>query len=420
MLQWPRKTKEEIFKQIPQAFSQEVLQQTQTIISDIIRDKDVALRKYGEQFQELSPGDAFVCDPVALKKMCDTLPQDQRALLERTQARIEQFAQAQLACLQPLTMPVASGFLGHELAPIERVGCYAPGGRFPLPSSVLMTVVTARVAGVKHITVASPKPTPITLAAASIAGADLFVRTGGAHTIAALAYGTETLNACNFLCGPGNAWVTAAKYIVSKHVGIDMLAGPSELVVIADDSASAKIIAADLLAQAEHDDLAVPILISLSPNLLDEVTTELTRQLKTLPTNKTAEVSLSQQGFAVVAKSEQEAVEIANFLAPEHLQLHVKNIADYQGKLQHYGALFLGENAAEVLADYGIGPNHVLPTGGSSRYRGGLSVFSFLRIRTWMQADATPANNQALQDAADLARLEGLEAHARAALARKH
>jgi phosphoribosyl-ATP pyrophosphohydrolase/phosphoribosyl-AMP cyclohydrolase/histidinol dehydrogenase len=265
--------------------------------------------------------------------------------------------------------------------------------------------------------VASPRPAPATLAAAALAGADALLAAGGAHAIAALACGAGPVPACDAVVGPGNRWVTAAKQLVAGRVAIDMLAGPSELLVVADETADAGLVAADLLAQAEHDPDALPVLVTTSVALADRVEVELAAQLSTLPTAETARAALAQ-GFAVVVPTLDDAVAAADRLAPEHLQLAVREPEALAPRFAHYGALFVGERAAEVLGDYGIGPNHTLPTGGTARFAGGLSVFTFLRVRTWLAVGgpgAGPEFHEAVADAVALARIEGLEAHARAA-----
>jgi phosphoribosyl-ATP pyrophosphohydrolase/phosphoribosyl-AMP cyclohydrolase/histidinol dehydrogenase len=272
--------------------------------------------------------------------------------------------------------------------------------------------VTARAAGVAEIWVATPRPSPITLAAAAVAGAESVLAVGGAHAIAALAYGIGGPPPCDVVIGPGNRWVTAAKKVVAGDVGIDMLAGPSELVVLADHTADAEMVAADLLAQAEHDPDALPVLVTTDVALAEAVDAALERQLVDLPTREVAEAAL-HNGFAVVAGDFEEAAAVCNRLAPEHLQVLTENAGEAAQRLSHYGGLFIGGSSAEVFGDYGIGPNHTLPTGGVARYKGGLSVFDFLRVRTWLHMGDGP--NTTVADAAALARLEGLEAHARAA-----
>jgi phosphoribosyl-ATP pyrophosphohydrolase/phosphoribosyl-AMP cyclohydrolase/histidinol dehydrogenase len=267
------------------------------------------------------------------------------------------------------------------------------------------------VAGVERVWVASPKPAPVTLAAAAVAGADGLLAVGGAQAIAALAFGADPVPACDVVVGPGNRWVTAAKQLVAGSVAIDMLAGPSELVVLADRSADPAVVAADLLAQAEHDPDALPVLVTLDAALAGAVDAELERQLATLPTAATARAAVAH-GVAVVAGDLAAACAVCDRLAPEHLQVMLADPGPAVARLRHYGALFIGSGSAEVLGDYGAGPNHVLPTGGTARHTGGLSVFTFLRVRTWLRMDAPAA---LAADAAALARLEGLEAHARAA-----
>jgi phosphoribosyl-ATP pyrophosphohydrolase/phosphoribosyl-AMP cyclohydrolase/histidinol dehydrogenase len=376
-----------------------------------------ALLEYARRFDGLADARELVRERAELHRALDALPREQRAVLERTAQRIHDFAAAQRAALAEISVPVPGGRAGHRLAPVERAGCYAPGGRFPLPSSVLMTAVTARAAGVPAVWVASPRPAPATLAAAALAGADALLAAGGAHAIAALAYGAGPVPACDAVVGPGNRWVTAAKQLVAGRVAIDMLAGPSELLVVADETADAGLVAADLLAQAEHDPDALPVLVTTSAALADRVEAELAAQLSTLPTAETARAALAQ-GFAVVVPALDDAVAAADRLAPEHLQLAMREPEALAPRFAHYGALFVGERAAEVLGDYGIGPNHTLPTGGTARFAGGLSVFTFLRVRTWLAVggpDAGPAFREAVADGVALARIEGLEAHARAA-----
>jgi histidinol dehydrogenase len=275
-----------------------------------------------------------------------------------------------------------------------------------------MTAVTARVAGVRDVWVASPKPQRLVLAAAAVAGADAVLAAGGAHAIAALAYGAGPIPACDIVVGPGNRFVTAAKQLVSGAVAIDMLAGPSELVVFADASADPGLVAADLLAQAEHDPDAVPVLVTLDPTLPARVEAELHRQLADLPTAAVARAALGNGGVVTVATVD-EGIATSDAIAPEHLQLVLTNAAAIAPRLAHYGALFVGAGAREVLGDYGAGPNHILPTGGTARWAGGLSVLTFLRLRTWLRVDG--AAGDVMADAAWFGRAEGLEAHARAA-----
>jgi len=373
-----------------------------------------ALREYAELFGDVRPGAPLFHERAALGQALALLPAGDRERLERVAERIRRFAEAQRRALCPVSVPVPGGVAEHRIAPVERAGCYAPGGRYPLPSSVLMTAVTARVAGVRDVWVASPKPQLLTLAAAAVAGADGLVAAGGAHAIAALAYGAGPITPRDVIVGPGNRYVTAAKQLVAGAVAIDMLAGPSELTVFADDTADPSSVAADLLAQAEHDPDAVPFLVTLDPTLADRVEQELTRQLRDLPTADTARTALANGGVIVVA-SVDDGVAACDAIAPEHVQLELREAAAVAPRLAHYGALFVGAGAAEVLGDYGAGPNHVLPTGGTARWTGGLSVYTFLRVRTWLRIDDRGAALPLIEDAIWLGRAEGLEAHARAA-----
>jgi histidinol dehydrogenase len=390
------------------------LREAAAIVAEVRHGGEAALRGLAERFGEITTGQPLAVNQDQLHSALKTLPGDRRALLERAAARIEDFALAQRAALSDLTLPVSGGEAGHSIDPVDRAGCYAPGGRYPLPSSVLMTAVTARAAGVGEVWVASPRPAQITLAAAAVAGADGLLAVGGAHAIAALAYGIGGPPTCDVVVGPGNRWVTAAKKVVAGDVGIDMLAGPSELVVLADHTADAELVASDLLAQAEHDPDALPVLVTTDAALAEAVDAALERQLADLPTREVAEAAL-RNGFAVIAADLDEAAEACNRLAPEHLQVLTENAGEVARRLNHYGGLFIGSSSAEVFGDYGIGPNHTLPTGGVARYKGGLSVFDFLRVRTWLRMDDGPDTAAAVADAAALARLEGLEAHARAA-----
>lgn len=387
------------------------LSAAEEIVADVRRGGWGALQAHATRLGDLAPGAPLVYARDELRGALGAIEPAQREILTRAATSIRAFAEAQRACLRELDIAIAGGRAGHRVEPVTSAGCYAPGGRFPLPSSVLMTAVTARAAGVEQVWVASPRPAPATLAAAAIAGADGLLACGGAQAVAAMAYGAGVVPASDIIVGPGNRWVTAAKQIVSADVGIDMLAGPSELLVIADETASAAVIAADLLAQAEHDDDAVPILVSTSETLARAVNDELARQLETLPTRATASKAL-RNGAAVLAASIDEAVAVADRIGPEHLQIMTRDAREVAARVRHAGAVFIGGASAEVYGDYGAGPNHVLPTGGTARVRAGLSVFTFLRARTWLEVDEP---SKLAGDAAALARIEGLEGHARAA-----
>lgn len=389
------------------------------IVSEVREGGLTALTRIGRALGDIQD-DRLYYGKEDLDAALAALPVKDARLLERVAGRIHAYALAQKASLTDMELAIEGGMAGHTVAPVAVAGCYAPGGRYPLPSSALMTAVTARAAGVETVWLASPNPSPITLAAAAVAEADGLLAVGGAQAIAALAYGIDlgggmSIPPCDIVVGPGNRWVTAAKQLVFGQVAIDMLAGPSELVVAADEDSDARLVAADLLAQAEHDPDAVPILVSTSEALVLRVQEELGSQLQALSTADVARESLRTNGLAVVVAGEQEMAEVCDRLAPEHLHIHATCAADKWRLLKNYGALFIGETSAEAFGDYGAGPNHVLPTGGTSRYAGGLSVLTFLRVRTWMRLDSA---GPLLRDTAALARLEGLEAHARSAEAR--
>ena len=384
------------------------------VVEDVRQRGLDAVREHAERFGDLPPGAELVVERPDLERAFAGLPEAQQDLLQRTAARIRAFAERQRACLLPLDVDVPGGRAGHRWLPVRRVGAYAPGGRHPLPSSVLMTVVPARTAGVEDVVVASPKPVPVTLAAAFVAGADRLLAVGGAQAIAALAFGCMGAPV-DVVVGPGNRYVTAAKRCLVGEVGIDGLAGPSELLVLADGSASARLVAADLLAQAEHDVDAAPWLVTTEAAFIDAVERELARQLMDLPTAEVARTALLANGRAVIARDRAEAIALANDRAPEHLELCVADPERWIDGLSAYGSLFVGSGSAEVYGDYGAGPNHVLPTGGGARFQAGLSVLTFLRPATHLAIDDPRA---LMADCAALARSEGLEAHARAAEAR--
>jgi phosphoribosyl-ATP pyrophosphohydrolase/phosphoribosyl-AMP cyclohydrolase/histidinol dehydrogenase len=413
-MDWRRLGPDDVVDLERQPVDANTLVQAEEIVETVRAEGERALRSYAVRFGDRAPDEPLVLERDELERARDRLSDDVRDLLERIASRIEAFAEAQRDSITDLHAAIPGGRAGHSIQPVERAGCYAPGGRFPLPSSVLMTAVTARVAGVGEVWVASPKPDDVTLAAAAIAGADAVLAVGGAQAVAALAYGAGPVPACDVVVGPGNRWVTAAKKLVAGHVGIDMLAGPSELVVLADDTADPATVAADLLAQAEHDPDALPVLVTTSSSLADAVESELATQLESLPTYETASAALDN-GFAVIAGTLEEAVEVCDRLAPEHLQILTAQASEVAERLGHWGGLFIGQQSAEVFGDYGVGPNHTLPTGGVARFKGGLSVLDFLRVRTWLELDDGPALASIARDAAALARLEGLEAHARAA-----
>ncbi|GKY93233.1 hypothetical protein MPSEU_000291000 [Mayamaea pseudoterrestris] len=406
------------------------LGQAKAIFADLRNDAGAVdgtkLLQVAQKFGDVS-GDAntFLVSAEDCKKAFDSLEEHQRTALTNIHDRVKRFAEQQRASIKDMTMDIPGGQAGHTVSACRAAGCYAPGGRYPLPSSVIMTAVTARAAGCDRVVLASPKPATITLAAAHISGVDAFLCVGGAQAICSMAYGIvdsdkkEVLGRCDVICGPGNQWVTAAKSLVNGHCGIDMLAGPSEVLVICDETANADVVAADLIAQAEHDVVARAILLCTSADLIDQIDESVARQVEALPEpNKSTAGEALKQSFAVHCESIDQCIQLSDDIAPEHLEIQTKDAMDVGMKCKNYGGLFVGEHAAEVLGDYGAGPNHTLPTGGTGRYTGGLSVFNFLRIRTWMRVDDKLASQPMVDDSIVMARLEGLEGHARAAEAR--
>lgn len=408
-----RMTQTEVLSRTQQAVDPSALRDAASIVEDIRHGGEDAIRKYAARFDGTGPSDRLLFGPADLETAFQQLPDQTRRLVERTASRIGEFAMAQLTTLGDLSVAVPGGRAGHTLRPVACVGAYAPGGRYPLPSTVLMTVIPAKVAGVPQVWLASPRPIGVTLAAAHIAGASGVVSLGGAQAIAALAFGSISPR-CDLIVGPGNKWVTAAKKYLFGEVGIDGLAGPSEILVVADDQCDPNLVARDLVAQAEHDPEALPMLVAMSAGFVDRVESEIVSQLRDLPTASIARASLDS-GMAVVVSDMDAAATISNAVAPEHLAIHATGVNGRYAMFTAYGSMFIGAQTAEAHADYGVGPNHVLPTNGSARFASGLSVSTFLRTQTWLQLSDS---YQIAEEVADFARLEGLEGHARAAVDR--
>ena len=397
----------------------EALDVAQAILSDVEQNGESALLNYAVKFDGLSKGDSLLVAPDELRLALDKIDDSTRLLLERANHRITKFAEAQRQSFQDLKIEIEGGQAGHRWLPLQAAGCYAPGGRYPLPSSVLMTASTARVAGVEQVWVASPNPNDVTLAAAAIAKADGLVRLGGAQAIAAFKFGIPgPLPKCDVIVGPGNRYVTAAKSIVARTTRIDMLAGPSELVVVAFDGAKPEFVAADLLAQAEHDPDARPILIAWNADFANLVVVAMSKQLAVLSTAEIARQALRNGGFVVVENLE-EAVHCCRKLAPEHLSLQGGEVECEADQFAGGAALFIGSNTAEVFGDYGAGPNHCLPTGGTARSQNPLSVLNFMRMQTTLKIEDRDRAANLISDAVQFGKLEGLEAHANSSALRQ-
>lgn len=390
----------------------------QKIIADVRAEGDAAVLRYTAEIDGvvLRPESMFVTPEEidAARRACDP---DVLAAVRLAAERIRRFHERQLEDAWFMT-DGAGAILGQRFVPLERVACYVPGGRFPLVSTALMTVIPAAVAGVGEIIAATPcdragRLDPHMIAALHEAGAHRILKVGGAQAVAALAYGTQTVPKVDKIVGPGNLFVQLAKAFVFGAVGIDALAGPSEVLIIADETADPAWAAADMLSQAEHDTEAAAILLTPSRALAEAVARELEAQLATLPTADTARASLERWGRIVVCRDLDEAVELANLVAPEHLELLVAEPEAWLGRIRHAGAVFLGKWSTEPIGDYIAGPNHVLPTNGSARFASPLGVDQFLRRSGLIRMNA-PALADVGPAAVRLARLEGLEAHARA------
>ena len=400
----------------PRPLDEATLAAADSIVSGVRDGGREALIEYARKFDGHVDGQPLLLERDALEAAKARLDADDLALLERVADRVRMFAQAQLDALSELEMEVPGGKAGHSIVPVQRAGCYAPAGRYALPSTVIMTVVPAVVAGCGQVVLATPGTSDLMLAAAAVAGADRVLAVGGAQAIAAMAYGFDGFERCDVIVGPGNRWVTAAKKIVSGDCGIDMLAGPSELVLVGDESSEPATVAADLLAQAEHDEDARAFLVTTDRDLIQKVVAELEQQLEVLPTAATAKVALGN-GAAVLCDSVEQVIATCNALAPEHLELHCNDSQAVADKIVNAGCMFIGHQSAEVFGDYGVGPNHTLPTAGTARFSAGLNVFTFVRVRTWLKLDAAPQS--LVDDTARLAELEGLVGHQRSALKRQ-
>lgn len=369
----------------PSAVNPELLTSVAAIVEQVRRQGEAGLRAAIEQFERRPSSAQLVYGPSDLQAAWENLPVAEQELLERVRARIQKFAEAQRTSLSNVDLKVEGGRAGHLWHPLRTAGCYVPGGRFSLVSSVLMTCVPARVAGVEQITVASPDAKPLMLAAAWLAGADRFLHAGGAQAIAALAWGT-CLPACDIVVGPGNQWVTAAKYLLSGEVRVDLLAGPSELLLVADESARPDWVAADLLAQAEHDPQARSILITTSKPLANDVDRQIECQLRSLPTREIAQRAIGE-GWSLIVSDLEEARKAVEQVAPEHLALHLREAPRFASLVRNCGCVFIGADTPVALGDYGAGPNHVLPTGRTARFASGLAIDTFLRRQFWLSVD---------------------------------
>jgi histidinol dehydrogenase len=378
------------------------------ILADVRKRGDAAVRAYTKKFDGFVPREYEVSE-----KFVDQIPAVQAEALRAAHDRIRAFHEKQLQQSWDFT-DVDGTRLGQQVSPLERVGLYVPGGKAAYPSSVLMNAVPAKVAGVRELVMASPNPSPLVLAAAALAGVDRVLGIGGAQAIGALAYGTRSIPRVDKIVGPGNAYVAEAKRQVFGEVGIDMVAGPSEILVIADGSANPDWVAMDLFSQAEHDESAQAILLSPDEAYLDAVAASIGKLIGGMPRRAVIEASLKARGALILTRDLEEACAVANRIAPEHLELAVQHPERILPKVRTAGAIFLGQWSSEAIGDYCAGPNHVLPTAGTARFSSPLGVYDFQK-RTSVIGVSERSAAKLGRVAVTLAEGEGLSAHARAA-----
>ncbi|MGE5838539.1 MAG: histidinol dehydrogenase [Deltaproteobacteria bacterium] len=390
------------------------------ILQDVEKRGDKALFEYAKRFDglALSAQTVEVSPSEIWEAMCNVNKRD-LAILKLAARRIEKYHKRQR--LETWSYKEEGVELGQKIVPLARVGIYAPGGLAAYPSTVLMAAIPAKIAGVKEIIMTTPVAggglNPVIVAAAKIAGVDRIFKVGGAQAVAAMAYGTQSIPAVDKIVGPGNAWVATAKKLVFGRTGIDMIAGPSEILVIADGSADPAVAAADLLSQAEHDELASSVLLTPDEALARRVSDEVRAQLKQLSRESIAVKAIRDYGLIVVTQDLAEAVEVANRFAPEHLELLVKDPKALLRGIRNAGAVFLGHWTPEALGDYLAGPNHILPTGGTARFSSPLGVYDFVKRISVLSFDAKALARYG-KPAAEFASMEGLDAHGKSILAR--
>ena len=397
----------------------DVSQIVSDIISRVRTDGDNALLDFSKQFDRLELANASQLEigGAELQHALETIDSSQRDALEQAHQRVKEYAEHQR--LQSWEYKDSYGsLLGQRVTPLDRVGIYVPGGTAAYPSSVLMNAVPAKVAGVPEIIMVAPTPdgklNSTVLAAAAVAGVDRVFRIGGAQAVAALAYGTESVPSVDKIVGPGNIYVATAKRMVFGKVGIDMIAGPSEVLVICDDSANPEWIAMDLFSQAEHDVLARTTLISTSEKMLEQVEAAMNNLLPTLERAEIIKQAINSFGCFVKVDTLEEAAQISNQVAPEHLELSVQNPDELLNSVKHAGAVFMGHHTPEVFGDYCAGPNHVLPTSATARFSSPLGVYDFQKRMTVLNCSDQGAAKLS-NVASTLAHSEGLTAHARSA-----
>ena len=390
------------------------------IIDNVKKNKDKALFEYCKKFDKANLSSLVVSEEEINEALSSVEPEFLE-ILQRAAENIKKFHEKQKR--NSFIINDEKGVItGQKIIPVDRAGLYVPGGTAAYPSTVLMDSIPAKLAGVREVVIVTPpnaegKINPVILAAASVAGVDRIFKVGGAQAIAALAYGTETIPKVDKIVGPGNAFVAEAKKQVFGKVSIDMIAGPSEILIVADSKTDPAYAAADLLSQAEHDKLASAVLVTDSEDLAAAVSAELERQIPLLERAEIARASIDDNGKIIVADTLEKAIEIANEIAPEHLELCVDEPFDYLDSIRHAGSIFMGRNCPEALGDYFAGPNHTLPTSGTAKFSSPLSVDDFVK-KTQYTYYTKEALSKVAADVAYFAKKEGLTAHARSAVIR--
>lgn len=403
------KTLEKILNRA-KVFEQDYLNKVRDIIDNVIKHKDEALYRYALEFDNVDlRKEGLEIPKKALKEAYDTIDNKTREAIEVAYERVYKFHENQKE--KSFIVEEEGIILGQRVLPVESAGLYVPGGKAAYPSSVIMNAVPAKVAGVPNIYMVCPKPTKEVLAAAYVCGVDRVFRIGGAQSIAALAYGTETVPPVEKIVGPGNIYVATAKRLVYGIVGIDMIAGPSEVLIIADASADSAFVAMDMLSQAEHDELASAILVTNCEDLAYSVAKEIDNFLTHLERKDIASKSIENYGAIFIVKNLEKACELSNVIAPEHLEINTENPFELLGFIKNAGAIFLGEYTVEALGDYCLGPNHTLPTGRSARFSSALGVYDFVK-RSSILFVSKRGFDKVKHHAYNLAKSEGLHAHA--------
>ncbi len=418
ILKYGEVSAEEVFSRVtPEVNVEEIVSD---IIADVRKNGDSALYKYCEKFDKAKLSSLLVTKEEIDEALSKVEPEFLE-ILKKASANIRKFHEKQVRT--SFIINDENGIVtGQKVIPVDRAGLYVPGGTAAYPSTVLMDAIPAKIAGCREVVITTPpladgKINPVILAAAAVAGVDKIVKVGGAQAIAALAYGTESVPKVDKIVGPGNAFVAEAKKQVYGIVSIDMIAGPSEILIVADSTSNPKHLAADLLSQAEHDKLASAVLVCDSEKLANDVSAELEKQIPQLERAEIARASIDNNGKIIVADDLNKAIEISNEIAPEHLELCVDNPFDYLDAIRHAGSIFMGKNCPEALGDYFAGPNHTLPTSGTAKFSSPLSVDDFVK-KTQYTYYTKDALSRVARDVEYFAKKEGLTAHAKSAVIR--